>query len=124
MATWVSFFIFFVSAESSNLDAKRMQDFNAFLLKKEARQNQRENAAQKEKIGRAQREQNYEKNRSSFKRPLVLEPPGKESFYKKMMELEKKYDLIREAYSAHKLKQADALSEKIDQTKMIEYGLE
>jgi flagellar biosynthesis GTPase FlhF len=117
-------FLFFVShADSASMDEKRLNEFKSFMLKKEALEMERQNAAESEKRRREKRESSYESVRSSFKRPPVVEPPGKDDYARKMDELEKSYDRMRKVYADKQKKIADTYNEKMDQTKMIEYEL-
>lgn len=115
----------FVShADSTSMDEKRLSEFKGYVLKKEAYEMERQSSAGREKQRRLQRLETYEKQRSSFKRAPDVEPPGKEDYARKMSELEKKYERIRNAYAAKQKQLADMYHEKIDRTKMIEYELE
>lgn len=120
----ITFLIFISHADSMSMDEKRLSEFKNFMLKKEALEKERQNSAESEKRSREKRDSSYEKQRSSFKRPPIVEPPGKEDYASKMAELEEKYERVRKEYSAKQRKMADTYHEKIDQTKMIEYELE
>lgn len=119
----IIFFMVVSHADETSMDAKRLENFNGYLLKKEAYEEKRQRSAAKEKERRILREESYEKKRSSFRRPVHTEPPGKENYARKLEELEKRYERIRDSFSAKQQRSAEALFQKIDRTKMIEYEL-
>lgn len=126
MGMWISalFFCFsLVHAEDLSMDEKRLRDFKAYVLKKEDYERERQERGQTERAKRQRREAAYESARASFVRPVVTEPPGRESYERKMAELEKRYQAVRERYSARQNRLAEALHEKIDRTKMVEYDI-
>ncbi len=118
-------FLFFVSpAVSLSMDQKRLSEFKSFMLKKQALELERQNSAESEKRRREKRDASYEAARSSFKRPPVVEPQGKEDYARKMEGLVEAYGRVRKEYADRQKKMVETYYEKIDRTKMIEYELE
>lgn len=119
----LTLFISATHAEDVSMDEKRLQNFNAYLLKKEAQEAARMEQASKEKIRRQKIEDAYEKARAEFLRPEQKAPMGLDEYNRKMALLEERYDQIRKAFAEKQQAHAKEFFDKIDRTKMVEYDL-
>lgn len=110
-------------AESKTMDEKRLVSFQTYVLKKEAHQERIEQAAGQEKLRRAGREARFEQVRENFKRSTVTKPPGEDAFKRKVEQQEQRYDQRRERFSIQQHQASEALHDKMDRIKMVEYEL-
>lgn len=110
-------------ANGETIDEKRLKAFQLYVHKKEAHEAARERYADREKLGRGQREQRYEKVRESFRRPTTTKPPGEDGYQRRREEMAARYAQTRDTFAERRQRLAEMLDAKIDRTKMIEYEL-